>query len=209
MASPTKAKIIVTTGKGPKEIPVLFNPTEYSLDASNQFSWQTVPGLSAPVAQFISGETTSLSMELFFDSYEQKKDVRTLTKEVTGLLDVDKDLHAPPICRFVWGSLDFKGIVEKVSQKFTMFLDTGVPVRATLSVTFLAYSTMKEQYQHIPRQSADRTKQRTLKQGEQLWMLAHAEYEDPGMWREIAKANGINNPRRLPAGQPLVIPRLE
>lgn len=209
---PTKAKIIVNTGKGQEEIPVLFNPNEYALESGNQYSWQTIPGLSSPVAQFISGEATSLTMELFFDSYEEEgdqRDVRNHTKKIIALLDVDKDLHAPPVCRFVWGSLDFKGIVEKVSQKFTMFLGTGIPVRATLQVTFKAYYSVTEQYQYIPRQSADRTKQRTIKQGEQLWMLANEEYEDPGMWREIARANGIHNPRKLTPGQSLIIPRLE
>jgi nucleoid-associated protein YgaU len=68
---------------------------------------------------------------------------------------------------------------------------------------------MLEQYQNVPRQSADRTKQKTLKQGEQLWMLAAEEYEDPSRWRAIAEANGIDNPRKPPVGRNLVIPRLE
>ncbi|MDG0812946.1 CIS tube protein [Cohnella rhizosphaerae] len=135
--------------------------------------------------------------------------MRAHTAKISGLLQVDSDLHAPPLCRFVWGSLNFKGVAEKVSQRFTMFLDTGIPVRATLNVTLRAVLSMTEQYQQVPRQSADRTKQKTLKQDEQLWMLAAEEYEDPGRWRAIAEANGIDNPRRLPAGRKLIIPRLE
>ncbi|NEO96437.1 MAG: LysM peptidoglycan-binding domain-containing protein, partial [Moorea sp. SIO3G5] len=34
------------------------------------------------------------------------------------------------------------------------------------------------------------------------------EYNDPSVWREIAKANGINNPRHLTPGQVLTIPVL-
>lgn len=90
-----------------------------------------------------------------------------------------------------------------------MFLDSGIPVRATMNLTFRSWQTKKEQLQNIPRQSADRTKHATLKQGEQLWMLADREYEDPGKWREIAEANGIDNPRRLQAGQKIIVPRLE
>lgn len=211
---PTKAEIIVTWGDGKIEnIPVLFNPNEYTLDAGSQYAWQTVPGMNMPIAQFVSGEARTLSMELFFDTYEERKvkdkDVREKTKLITQLVEVDNDLHAPPVCRFVWGTLDFKGVVEKVSAKYTMFLESGTPVRATLNVTFREYQTIEEQYQEKPRQSADRTKQRTLKQGEQLWMIAAAEYDDPGLWREIARANGIDNPRKLEAGTPLIIPRLE
>ncbi|MCX7570273.1 LysM peptidoglycan-binding domain-containing protein [Tumebacillus sp. DT12] len=202
-----KATIIVV-GKNTK-IPVLFNPTEYSLSSGNSYAWHKVPGLNQPIAQYIIGETPTLTMDLFFDTSEKKSDVRTYTKKVSGLLNVDKDLHAPPVVVFVWGSLSFKGIVEKVSQKFTMFLESGIPVRATLNITFREYKTMKEQWSEIPRQSADRTKHKMLSEGDQLWMIAEHEYEDPGLWRSIADANSIDNPRRLETGRRITIPRLE
>lgn len=204
-----KAMIIVDRGNKEERIEVMFNPNQYSLVSSNKYSWHTVPGLSMPIGQFVSGNTSTLSMEIFFDTYEKGTDVREHTRKISGLLDVDKDLHAPPICRFVWGSIDFKGVIEKVSQKFTMFLDSGIPVRATMNLTFRSWQTKKEQLQNIPRQSADRTKHKTLKQGEQLWMVADQEYDDPGRWRDIALANGIDNPRKLRAGQNITVPRLE
>lgn len=202
-----KASIIVN-GKD-ETIEVLFNPNEYVIEKGNQFTWEKIPGLSAPVAQFISGEAMTLTMDLFFDTYEDQKDVRDYTSKITKLLDVDKDLHAPPVCRFVWGSLDFKGVIEKVGLKFTMFLSSGIPVRATVNVTFRAVMSMTEQFQAIPRQSSDRTKQKTIKQGEHLWIIASQEYEEPGFWREIAKANGIDNPRIMETGKQVIIPPLE
>ncbi|THF73419.1 LysM peptidoglycan-binding domain-containing protein [Cohnella fermenti] len=200
--------ILVHRGPVTDRVDVLFNPSEYSLDSANQYSWKTIPGLSMPIPHFVSGEASTLTMDLFFDSYEAQTDVRKHTMKIVGLLDVDKDLHAPPLCKFVWGSLQFKGIVEKVVQKYTMFLDSGLPVRATLTVTFREVQSVKEQYKNIPRQSADRTKQRTIKQGDQLWQIAAEEYEDPGLWREIARANGISNPKKLEPGSVIKIPRL-
>lgn len=204
-----KAKIIVDRVTREETIDVLFNPNEYTLNSANNFAWKTIPGLQSPIGQFVSGEATTLAMDLFFDTYEEGIDVRKHTKRVATLLQVDSDLHAPPSCRFVWGSLDFKGIVEKVGQRFTMFMDSGIPVRATLSVSFRSLQSMKEQYEGIPRQSADRTKQKMLAQGEHLWMLAAEEYEDPGAWRAIAEANGIDNPRLVKTGRNMIIPRLE
>ncbi|MBM7568286.1 LysM peptidoglycan-binding domain-containing protein [Paenibacillus sacheonensis] len=203
-----KAMILVHRGPVTDRVDVLFNPSEYELDSSNQYSWKTIPGLSQPIPHFVSGEATTLTMDLFFDSYEAQTDVRKHTMKIVGLLDVDKDLHAPPLCKFVWGSLQFKGVVEKVAQKYTMFLDSGIPVRATLAVTFREVQSVKEQYKNIPRQSADRTKQRTIKQGDQLWQIAAEEYEDPGLWREIARANGIVNLKQLEPGSVIKIPRL-
>lgn len=203
-----KAMIIIMRGSSQEQVEVMFNPNEYSLESGNQYSWKTIPGLNQPIAQFVSGEATSLTMELFFDTSETWEDVRDYTKKITGLLDVDKDLHAPPLVKFVWSSLSFKGVVEKVSQRFTMFLPTGRPVRAMLNVTFRAVASITEQFKQIPRQSADRTKQRTIKQGDQLWQIAAEEYEDPGLWREIARANGITNPKHLVPGTVIKIPRL-
>ncbi|WP_350340489.1 CIS tube protein [Paenibacillus hexagrammi] len=145
-----KAMIIVDKGNSKENLEVLFNPSEYSLDTSNSYSWNTVPGMSMPIGQFISGGTTSLTMDFFFDTYEKGTDVRDYTRKISGLLDVESELHAPPICRFVWGSLDFQGVVEKVTQSFTMFLDSGIPVRAKLKVTFRSWHNKKSSCRRFP-----------------------------------------------------------
>lgn len=204
-----KAMLLVERSKSQETIEVLFNPNEYAIESSNQFAWQTIPGLQAPIAQFLNGDASTLTMDIFFDTYEREQDVRDYTTRISGLLEVDKDLNAPPICSFVWGSMNFKGVLERVSQRFTMFTVTGIPVRATLNVTFKAVESMLDQQRTRPPQSASLTKTRIVKQGEDLWMIAHEEYEDPGKWRSIASANGISNPRRLETGKKLTIPRLE
>lgn len=90
-----KAMIIVDRGNKEDRIEVMFNPSQYSMESGNKYAWHTIPGLSMPVGQFVSGETSTLSMEIFFDTYEKGTDVREHTKKIAGLLDVDKDLHAP------------------------------------------------------------------------------------------------------------------
>ncbi|WP_019503905.1 LysM peptidoglycan-binding domain-containing protein [Pleurocapsa sp. PCC 7319] len=204
-----KAFIQPINGKfGGKNIGVLFNPTEYSLETSNQFQRTAVPGTATPATQFVSGNTQTLTMDLFFDSYEQGEDVRKYTRQITSLLDIDPALHAPPICQFHWGSLDFKATLEQVNQKFTLFLESGIPVRATLSVTFKEYKTLTEQLQGVRKESSDRTKRVTIKQGDSLWMVANKEYEDSSLWRPIANANNIDNPRILAVGKELIVPVL-
>ncbi len=204
-----KAFIRLTNGNSAgKTIGVLFNPTEYSLETSNQFQRTAVPGTATPATQFVSGNTQNLTMDLFFDSYEKGEDVRNYTREITSLLDIDPSLHAPPICEFHWGSLNFKATLEQVNQKFTLFLESGIPVRATLSVTFKEYKTLSEQLQGVRKESSDRTKTITVKQGYSLWLIANREYEDSRLWRPIADANNIDNPRTLVVGQQLIVPVL-
>lgn len=192
-------------------VTVLFNPAEYTLERSNTFQQTALPGLEAPITQFTSGGAETLSMELFFDTYTDKsgEDVRHYTEQVSNLLKINADLHAPPICRFQWGRVSFKAVLERLNQRFTMFLADGTPVRAVLNVTFREYKTLAEQLPNPPRRSADRTKRWVVKQGDSLWSIAAQVYNDPGQWRPIALANRILHPRGLAPGLELVIPPLE
>jgi hypothetical protein len=203
---------------------VLFNPAEYSIEKGNTFQSTSLPGLATPVTQFVTGNADTLTMELYFDTYAkssrhgtvvQREDVRHYTRQIANLMEIDRDLHAPPICEFTWGpplgspaGRQFRGIIERVSQRFTFFLDDGTPVRATLNVTFKEYKTVKQQLQEMGLQSADRTKRREFKEGDSIWFLAHEEYDNPDLWRVIANHNGIENPRLVAPGTQLELPPL-
>lgn len=203
-------------------VPFLFNPKEMSVEKSNVFAEVNIPGLSSPILQFVRGNARSLTMDLFFDTYELGTDVRLFTDRITGwdagsmfsklpivpkgLMDIDSDLHAPPVCLFIWGTFFFQCIIERVTKKFTMFLPEGFPVRATLSVTLKEYTDVEKQLIGISFLSADLTKRWLVTQGDSLWSISNKQYGNPGEWRVIAKANKIDNPRSLNPGQELKIP---
>lgn len=185
-------------------IEVLFNPTEYRLEKSNQFAEVPIPGLEAPPVQFVRGSIRTLSMQLFFDTYEQGEDVRDYTGQIVELLDVDPELHAPPVCIFSWGDLNFVGVLERANQSFQLFLSDGTPVRATVDVTF-------KEYFRTPgdRQSADFTKRYVVRRGDTLSGIAGQKYGDPALWRPIAEENGIDDPLSIEPGQVLTIPAIQ
>lgn len=126
-----------------------------------------------------------------------------------GLMDIDSDLHAPPICLFIWGAFVFPCLIERVTKTFTMFLPEGIPVRATLSVALKECKDYEAQLKEISRQSTDKTKTWLVKESDSLWLLAAKEYGNPDLWRPIAVANNIANPRTLKSGEELIIPPLE
>lgn len=189
---------------------VLFNPAEYSLEKGNQYASAPLPGLANPVLSFVNGDADTLTMELFFDTYTNNggSDVRDETNKIAKLLDIDPDLHAPPPVQFVWGSLTFNAVIERLTQRFTMFLENGVPVRATLNVTFKEYRTISEQLDPKPPKSSDWTKRRVLAEQDRLCLIAAAEYDDPSVWRVIADENEIENPRVLQPGREIRLPPL-
>ncbi len=206
-------------------VPFLFNPSEFTVTRSNQFAEINIPGLGSSIFQFVRGGSKTVTMNLFFDTYEQGTDVRIFTDRITGwdmsgltgnpptalggLMDIDPELHAPPICLFVWGAYIFPCIIERATKNFTMFLPSGIPVRATLSITMQEYVEPELMTKGTPLSSPDRTKKRILKQGDSLWLIAAEEYGDPAMWREIARANEIDDPRIVEAGKEIIIPPLE
>ncbi len=188
-------------------IEVLFNPKEYTLKKSTQWEPHKSPGLNSPEIEFTSGNNMTLAVDLFFDTYEAKKDVREHTEKLLKLALVDVSKHRPPLCQFQWGSFQFKGIVEDMTLRFTMFLSDGKPCRATVSMQFKEYKTAAEQKQGPGgNQSPDHTKRRTIKQGETLSLIAAEEYDNPGEWRRIADANGITDPLDVKPGMLLMLP---
>jgi nucleoid-associated protein YgaU len=190
---------------------VIFNPAEYSLQKGNQFSNTPLPGLSNPIVSFVNGDADVLTMDLFFDTYTNmgSSDVREETGKISVLLDIDPILHAPPPVLFVWGPLRFKAVIERLTQRFTMFREDGVPVRATLNVTFKEYKTIDDQLNPKPNESSDWSKRRVITENDRLDLIAAIEYEDAAEWRVIADANGIDNPRLLQPGQEILLPPLK
>jgi len=198
-------------------ITVQFNPTEYTLNKGAQIAEIGIPGLDSPILQFIRGQNEKLTLDLFFDTTdggmgESVKDVTELTKSIYQLVKIQPKTHAPPRILFVWGQgLSFQAIVESVQQKFTLFNPNGIPLRATLSVSFREYKTLEQQIEELNPQSSDHTKRRVVKRGETLAKIAGDEYQDPNEWRRIADANseGTANLRRLVPGTVLEIPPTE
>jgi nucleoid-associated protein YgaU len=221
-------------GRQPGSLEALFNPNEVSFSRSLQWEQQRRArqgGEASPEAharfRYVDAET--FSIELLFDTYESRAptswrsavataliptnpfqrrdatDVRKHTQQVANLAEVNVHLHRPPICQLLWGRFDlFTGVLTSLAQRFTLFLEDGTPVRATVSCTFVeSVPRTRELY------SADVTKTRQVRRNDTLQSLAAEEYNDPRLWRHIATANGIVNPRDLRPGAVLTIPRLQ
>lgn len=212
-------KATITNTETGERIEVMFNPEEYSLSKDNNFAQSAVPGLSSPLLQFAHGNLKTLDMELFFDTYEEHRagnrvvnrageDVRLHTNRVVGLMDINPETHAPPVLLFTWGDLTLACVLARAAQRFTMFLETGVPVRARVQVSFSEWVDAAREAKTVKRRTADYSRLYTVGQGETLSAIAARVYRDARMWRAIALANDIGDPRRLPVGSQLIVPRL-
>lgn len=223
-----QAMIVVTWHDGTMEfIPVQFNPTQIAFSKGVQLGDIPIPGLDSGLVQFVRGQNETLSIDLFFDSTEDgmgagATSVTQYSDQIYQLIKIEPDSHAPPICEFIWNDKfpgsdisqqlgnqkrnSFKCVVESVRHQYTLFSPEGVPLRATVSVSFREYKTLDEQLAQLNLNSPDRTQVHVLQSGETLSSIAGDHYRRPGQWRRIAAANGIDDPRRLMPGTFLTVP---
>jgi hypothetical protein len=136
IAPPVKGVLASIEGV-PTSVPFQFNPTELTID--KPVPWQKHPGGvgNTPTLEFLGPEPRTLACELLFDLLEAGGDVyAAYISKLETLTLVDGNLKRPPLCSFTWGSMlpVFKGVVEQLTTKYTMFLPDGTPVRATVSL---------------------------------------------------------------------------
>lgn len=213
--SVAKAEIINLDRPGPP-IKCLFNPKEYTFSKQNSWTRKNNSGSNVPPLEFGTGQPATLDMQLLFDTYADRKDVRKEhTDAIWELMMVDSSLKdpkskkaRPPKVRFQWGGTwSFDAVITKISQKFTLFLSDGTPVRATLDVTFQQIRDAKLfQKQNPTSGGVGGERVWTVKAGDTIAWIAHRELGDPNLWRLIADANELTAVRDLTPGMVLRIP---
>jgi hypothetical protein len=202
---------------------VSYNPTEYTLNKAVQLAEVPVVGLGAPMLQFVRGQAETLLLELFFDTTDtggtgaDATSVTAKTDPFYQLIQIDPATRALPVVLFSWG-LDsfpggrsystlaagrhgFKGVVETVRQRFTLFSSLGKPLRATISLSLKEYKTLAEMVSEQTSTSGDRPQTHTVSDGETVTDIAEQSGGDGSDWRDMAEGNGVDNPEVLEAGQ--------
>ncbi|HSQ32680.1 MAG TPA: hypothetical protein VLN49_22650 [Gemmatimonadaceae bacterium] len=202
--------------EGGQLITVTFNPNSYSITKSVVWTPSTVATAdvkaNAPVLSFGGGEARVLELDLFFDTTDKPKredhDVRVQTDRIVRLTRITPDKGRPPVCTVSWGGgnhqdFPFKGVVTNLSQNFVLFDEEGRPLRAQLKVRFTEFLNREDD----ARKTDPEATTRVVRRGDSLAGIAADVYRDPGAWRLIAIANGIEDPFKVPAGSKLTLPQ--
>lgn len=212
----TKAELIeldlklqdVTNGK---RVRVQFNPETLKVSLANQI--HTRPGVGVqnePASrQFVGEGTTKLSLQLWFDVTDpdlgsSEQDVRLLTERVAFFITPKKGKGKeaedvlPPGVRFVWGSFQFDGFVESMEESLELFSSDGRPLRASVS---LVISQQKLIFNPPKAIGSTGTEPLTpVPAGASVQgMAARVGRQDE--WWDIAEANKVEDPLRLPLGR--------
>lgn len=201
----TLRKAVIQNLDSREQIEVMYNPVEYTSTT------EMVTSRVGATVQFQRLESPNFSVNLFFDTYERGTDVRNLTRKIAAFQEPtvgNKEQREPPVCLFSWGGFQYTGIIRKLDQRFTMFLPSGIPVRAELAVTFEQVVTPRKAIENAGLDNC--RKMYIVCQGDRLDLIAFRELGDANAWPRIASLNGIADPLIFPTreqiGTTLIIP---
>ena len=129
---------------------VQYNPVNFKFDKPVSWKEHDEQGQESKL-EFQKAQPANISMELMFDSTSTGGDVRT--SWVNSLLKMtnpevedegDSDKKRPPKITFEWGSFVFVGVLESVNVTYTMFSQTGDPLRAKVQVKMKEWTPENE-----------------------------------------------------------------
>jgi nucleoid-associated protein YgaU len=198
-------------------VPCMFNPYEYTISKQNQYTPGETKGKNIPLITFSQGGAQTLTLRLFFDTYAEATDVRAHTDPLWQMMMIDESKTSqrtakgePPHVIFRWGRFEFEAVITQMTQKLTLFLKDGTPVRTTVEISLQQVLDESAYDKQNPTSGGGITpKTRVVYAGDRLDLIAWQEYGDSTQWRGIAAANGLVDPLHLRPGQTIVVPPLE
>lgn len=207
-------------------ITVQFNPTSLRMQRQNNID-AGGSTINTQHRQNPSLRPATLTLDLEFDTAEGDEngkplDVRVRTANIRQFIEPppDKPADPPPRVQFLWGALKFAGMVTQLTEDIDYFSNTGMALRAKISLTIteqnLAFEAMKlgsgarnatsstppggGQTGSGPGSSGtSNPSQAALAQaGESVQQLLTRLDQDPSAWRSAM--NGLTSPLSLAAG---------
>jgi hypothetical protein len=213
-----KAKLKLEPGE---EITVLFNPREYSITKTNQWTSKAITGTTVPPAQFGGGQPRQMTLNgLLIDQSLMAPDtsVREMCDKLFKVMSLPDGSSGggagsvPPFVTFIWGantSSSFKAVCDSLTVAYKLFAPNGEPIRAEVNMTLKEAQASEPAPQNPTTRAEAGLGVHTLKDGETLQAIAYRVYGDANRWRAIAEVNGIDNPLHIRRGTPLMLPLID
>jgi len=173
----------------------VFNSIDTLDDALNSIA----DNISAFVPSFLTGDEDEVDRGVF-DEIEKFKE---LTIGFNGSTHQNNSLIIS------WGALIVKCKLTKLDIEYKLFNASGYPIRAVATIGCINTISDEERKALENKQSPDLTHIRYAMAGDTLPLMTYRIYGDPSYYLEVAKANKIQNFRRLKAGQKIIFPPIQ
>ena len=204
----------------------MFNPESYSLKYENVYQSTQGINTSGRTAKYSLSKPQNLSLKLILDDTGIVDDeslglaTASLVGKLRGTKDVykqvdrflklttymDGKIHEPKFLKIGWGDLIFDCRLQSVDVNYTLFNRSGQPIRAELNTVFIGDIQDSKRIKQENKSSPDLSHSRTIKAGDKLPLMAQEIYEDPAYYIQLARANNLNNFRKLKTGTNIKLP---
>jgi len=192
------------------------NPNTFRFDREIEYAEDRQLGAIGGEVRFVRYRAEHLSFQFTVDctgieeGTGESDRVYDKIREIESLLyEYNSDAHRPSYIKVLYGEIVFNGQVKKMEVDYTLFDDSGVPLRATVALTFTGYRSGEEERRKFSKHSPDMSRLITVREGETLACLCQRIYGDSLLVREVARFNGLNGFRGIPAGTELLFPPLK
>jgi nucleoid-associated protein YgaU len=188
------------------------NPSEITLAYEMEYDSAQGSGTTGSRMDFKKVKPGDLSLSLFLDGTGAngvKIDVQEQVEKFQTITGYNGDIHRPNYLKVTWGTIQVKRCVLKsASIAYKLFRPDGTPLRATIAATFVDAVEDQTRVALAQDSSPDLTHVRVLRAGDSLAALCHQIYGDPTLYVKVARANGLDGVRHLPAGTRVRFPPL-
>jgi hypothetical protein len=188
------------------------NPNEITLAYELEWDAAQASGTTGSRMNFKKMKPGDLSLTFFLDGTGANGnaiDVQEKVEEFQTVTGYNGTIHRPNYLKVTWGTLQVKRCVLKsASIAYKLFKPDGVPLRAVITATFSDNSDDQTRVALAQDQSPDLTHVRLAKAGDSLPAMCFQIYGDPRYYLEVARANRIDNFRKLTPGTKVFFPPL-
>ncbi|MDQ1829287.1 CIS tube protein [Massilia scottii] len=115
-------------------------------------------------------------------------------------------IHEPNVLKFVWGAMNFVGVVEAMDIDYTLFSPAGQPLRIKVTLELLAMASPKRLELLANKSSPDLSHLVEVRAGDTLPLLCERIYANAAYYLEVARVNGLASFRALTPGMVLRFP---
>jgi hypothetical protein len=134
-------------------------------------------------------------------------------KEIEEFLSVvyayNGDIHRHPFVEVNYAGHIFQGVITSLDINYDLFYPNGRPLRAKVSCAFKSAANFKKAKKKAGENSPDMTHRRMINEDETLVSKTFDIYESNDYYISVARANDLNNFRKIKAGTELYFPPLK
>jgi nucleoid-associated protein YgaU len=189
------------------------NPTDITIAYEIEYEGGQGAGTTNSRMNFKKVKPGDLSLSLFIDgtgANGRPADVQEQIEQFQTVTGYNGKIHRTSYLKVMWGKLQIKRCVLKTASiVYKLFTPNGVPLRAIISATFTDHSSDKTRVAMAQDQSPDLTHVRLVKANDTLPALCFDIYGEPRHYLDVARANRLDDFRRLQPGTKVFFPPLQ